>query len=76
MEPIRAPYAIIQSYTDKRDRLETAVVVSEHRTADEAFADLERLAERLQRLQRFELPPDTLEMLVVDAQRRPVLRGH
>ena len=47
MEAIRTAFAIIQPYTYKRDRLETAIVVSEHRTADEAFAELERLAARI-----------------------------
>jgi len=73
MEAIRTAFAIIQPYTDKRDRLETAIVVSEHRTAGEAFAELERFAARFR---RFNLPGDVIEMLVVDALRRPVLRGH
>jgi hypothetical protein len=46
--------------------------VSEHRTACEAFAELERLAARFH---RFNLPGDVIEMLVVDAQRRPVVRA-
>ena len=31
MEAVRTAFAIIQPYTDKRDRLETAIVVCEHR---------------------------------------------
>ena len=60
MEPIRTPYAIIQPYTDQRDRLETAIVVSEHDSAAEAFAELERLRARFQ---RFNLPLDMVDIV-------------
>jgi hypothetical protein len=64
---------IVQPYTDGADRLNTAIIVSEAGIAADAFAELERLAERLD---RFRLPGNTIEMLVVDSERRPVLRGH
>ena len=71
--PLATPFAIIQPYTDKRDRLDTAIVVSEHASADDAFAELERLAARIH---GFGLAHDVVELLVVDGQRRPVVRGH
>jgi hypothetical protein len=72
VKPLTTPFAILQPYTDKRDRLETAILVSEHGTADEAFAELERLAARIH---GFGLPYDVVELLVVDSQRKPVRRG-
>ncbi len=68
-----APFAIVQPYTDRPDRYQTAIVVSEHQTADAAFAELERLAARID---GFGLRPDVVEMVVVDSSRRPVIRGH
>ena len=41
MEPDSA-YAIVQPYTDRPDRIETATVVSKPCDAAEAFAELER----------------------------------
>lgn len=69
----RRSFAIVQPYTDRPDRLDTAVVVSTHATAERAFAELERHAERLN---GFGLAGDVVEMLVVDLKRRPVVRGH
>ena len=66
-------FAIIQPYTDRPDRLDTATVVSTHATAAEAFVELERLAEQFH---RFKLRGDVIELLVVDTRRRPVVRGH
>jgi hypothetical protein len=65
------PFLIVQPYTDKRERLLTAIVVRSFETAAEAFAELDRIGERLH---RFDIPGDAIEMLVVDEQRRPVKR--
>jgi hypothetical protein len=58
-----AMFSIIQPYASGPDRLRQAIVVSEHTTADLAFAELERLADS--QAMRF-------EMLVVDEERRPL----
>jgi hypothetical protein len=55
---------IVQPYTDRLDR-QTAIIVSAHLTAAAAFAELERVAERLR---RFDLPGDVFEMRVVDSR--------
>jgi len=73
MEIAADQFAIIQPYADRSDRLDTAIVVSTHATAAAAFAELERFAERVH---GFGLAGDVLEMLVMDALRRPVVRGH
>jgi hypothetical protein len=65
-------YAIVQPYTDKPDRLETAIVVRTFATAAEAFAELSNMVGKLR---GFGLADDTIEMLVVDRNRRPVARG-
>jgi len=65
-------YAIVQPYTDRADRMDTAIVVSTHRTAADAFAVLDLF---IRRLQKFNLPLDTIEMHVVDSLRRPVRRA-
>ena len=70
--PLNFRYAIVQPYTDRSDRMETAIVVSTHRTAADAFAALDVF---LKRLQQFNLPLDTIEMHVVDSLRRPVGRA-
>ena len=70
--PLEFTYAIVQPYTDHSDRMATAIVVSTHRTAAGAFAALDVF---LKRLQQFNLPQDTIEMLVVDSLRRPVARA-
>jgi hypothetical protein len=66
-------YAIVQPYTDRPDRLETATVVSRHRTASEALAELDRMT---MKLHRFNISEGAIEMLVVDSKRRPVTRRH
>jgi len=66
-------YAIAQPYTDKTDRLETALIVSTHRSAVDAFTVLDKMHERLR---GFGLPEDTIELLVVDRNRRPVVRSN
>jgi hypothetical protein len=60
----------VQPYTAKPDRLLTAIVVRSFDTA-EAFAELDRLGERLH---GFDIAGDAIEMLVVDEQRWPVRR--
>jgi len=65
-------YAIVQPYTDRSDRMDTAIVLSTHRTAAHAFAALDLF---MNRLQQFNLPHDTIEMHVVDSLRRPVVRA-
>jgi hypothetical protein len=64
-------FHVVQPYTDKPDRPLRAIVVRSFDTAAEAFAELERIGDRLH---GFDLPGDTIEMLVVDEQRRPVQR--
>jgi hypothetical protein len=65
------PFHIVQPYTDKADRLLTAILMRSFDTAAEAFAELDRIGARLQ---GFDIPGDAIEMLVVDEQRRPVKR--
>ena len=45
--PLEFTYAIVQRYTDRSDRMETAIVVSTHRTAADAFAVLDIFLKRL-----------------------------
>jgi hypothetical protein len=45
-------FYIVQPYADGPDRCQRASVISEHATAAGAFAELERLAERLDRIRR------------------------
>lgn len=66
-------YVIVQPYNDGADRFAIATVVSEHVSVAEAFAELDRVAERLH---WFQIPGDAIELMVVDRQRRPVKRGH
>jgi hypothetical protein len=64
-------FHIVQPYTDKPNRLLTAILVRSFETADHAFAELDRIGERLH---GFDIPGDAIEMLVVDEQRRPAAR--
>jgi hypothetical protein len=66
------PFLLVELYVDGPHRFRHATVLSEHETAAEAFAELARLTERLQ---RFGIAPDDFQWVVVDAKRRPV-RGH
>jgi len=68
-----ATFFVVQPFRDGPDRYRLATVISEHETAEQAFAELERLAERLD---ASHVPPDALEFVVVDQRRRPVHRGH
>jgi hypothetical protein len=65
-------FHIVQPYTDKPDRLLTAIRVRSFETAAEAFAELDRIGDRLR---QFEIAPDSIQLLVVDEQRRPVQRS-
>jgi hypothetical protein len=67
-----APFYIVEPYVEGPRRLYRATVISEHPTAEAAFAELERMTERLR---GFNIPIDQFQWVVVDARRRPV-RGH
>ena len=67
----RSLFHIVQPYTDGPRRLVHATVVSSHGTADQAFAELSRVRSVLR---RYGLPADTLELIVVTADRQPVSR--
>src|SRR5262245_52725113 len=71
LKPRVMAFHLVQPYTDKPDRLLTAILVRSFETAAEAFAELDRLGERLH---GFDILGDAIEMLVVDEQRRPVKR--
>jgi hypothetical protein len=58
--------------TSSPDRYQHATVISEHATAEDAFATLARMTERLH---QHGVSIDGFDWLVVDAERRPV-RGH
>jgi hypothetical protein len=60
-------FAIIHPYTDRPDRLQTGTIYDVYATGAEAFAVLGGIRERLH---RFNIPRDAIEMLVVDAERR------
>ncbi len=62
------PFYLVQPWG--RDRYRQATVQSIHDTVDDAYARLDAIAEKLQ---RDGVPPDTLELYVVDAERQPVL---
>ena len=66
------PFLIVEPCVDGPRRLHHATVLSEHETAEEAFAELARLPERLQQCG---IAPEGFQWIVVDAARRPV-RGH
>ena len=67
---VEFPYAVVQPYTRDSDRIATAIVVSRHLTAAEAFSALDQM---MKRLRRFGIE-DSIEMLVVDHRRQPVIR--
>lgn len=66
-------FTIVQPYTDRPDRLETAAVVRRFETATQALAELDRLT---MKMHAFSIPDGAIEMLVVDSERRPVTRRH
>ena len=63
------PYNLVQPWG--RDRYRQASVTSVHDTVDDAYAQLDTIAEQLE---RDGTPPDYLELYVVDAERQPVAR--
>lgn len=66
------PFYLIQPYVSGPDRFHKATVVRSFATAAaEAFAELDRLGARLD---RFGIAADTIELLVVNEERRPVKR--
>ena len=62
-------YHLVQPWG--RDKYRQAGPTSSHPTAEEAHAELDRIAARLA---EDDLPEDTLELYVVDEQRTPVPR--
>jgi hypothetical protein len=62
-------FYMVEPYVDGPSRFHKATVLSEHATADEAFAELARL---FQRLQQFSISPREFQWIVVDGERRPV----
>ena len=63
------PFLLVQPWGKDRNR--EATVVEIHETVTDAYAALDKIAERLQ---RNGLPGDELEMHIVDDQRQPVAR--
>ena len=63
------PFYFVQSWG--RDRYRQATVHSIHDTVDDACARLDTIAGKLR---RDGVPPDYLELYVVDAERQPVPR--
>ena len=53
------------------DKGREATLISEHETAAEAFAEIDRLAAQLV---RSGAPPDAVELLVIDADSRLLMR--
>ncbi|HEV3058256.1 MAG TPA: hypothetical protein VGY48_08400 [Vicinamibacterales bacterium] len=64
-------FHIVQPYADGERRLEHATVVSSHRTAADAFAELARIGAVLE---HYRHPAETLELIVVTNDRQPVPR--
>ena len=64
-----APYRIVQPYG--RDKARESTVISEHQTAADAFAEIDRLSAQMVRT---DAPADAVELLVVDAAGRIVQR--
>jgi hypothetical protein len=65
------PFYIVQPYVGGPDRLHKATVVRSFDTPSEAFAELDRLGARLA---HFGIADDSIELFVVDEERRPVRR--
>ena len=64
-----APFRIVQPWG--RDVAQQSTLISEHATAAEAFAEIDRLAAEMVRTGA---PSDAVELLVVDADGRLVSR--
>ena len=63
-------FHLVQSWGRDTDR--QATVIGTHATAEDAYAELDRIAAKLA---RDDLPEDDLEIYVVDDQREPVPRS-
>ncbi len=66
-------YLLVQPRDAGPKMFEHAMVVGEFETLEAAYAELERYAARLR--ERPELPPDRVDLYVVDENRKPVLSG-
>jgi hypothetical protein len=64
-------FHLVQPYTDGPDRGSQATIVSTHETIEAAYAALDAIADQLESHQ---LAGDVLDLLIVDENRRPVLR--
>ena len=62
-------YRVVQPYG--RDKARESTVISEHQTAADAFAEIDRLSARMVRTGA---PSDAVEFLVVDAAGRIIQR--
>ena len=69
MDLLSWPFRIVQPWGP--DRVRQATVISEHATAAEAFAEIDRLASEMVRTGA---PSDAVELLVADASGRLVRR--
>jgi hypothetical protein len=65
------PFYIVQPYVTGPNRFHHATIVRSFITAADAFAELDRMAARLD---HFRIASDALEYVVVDEERRPVKR--
>ena len=63
------PYRIVQPYG--RDKARESTVISEHQTAADAFAEIDRLSAQMVRTGA---PSDMVELIVVDEAGRIVQR--
>ena len=70
-ESLKVPMSFYLVQPWGRDRYQQATVTSIHDTVDDAYARLDAIAEKLQ---CDGVPPDYLELYVVDKQRQPVTR--
>ena len=66
-------FYVVQPYGSGAERLKTATMVRSFERLDEACAELERVAERLQEQG---IPGDPIELVVVDDRRERVRNGH
>ena len=63
------PFRVVQPYG--RDKAREATMISEHATASEAFAEIDRLRTQMARMGA---PANKTELIVVDAADQIVLR--
>jgi hypothetical protein len=67
----RLPFRVVQPYG--QDKARQSTTISEHKTAAEAFAQIDRLQKMMA---RSGAPANAIELLVVDAADRIVSRPH